>query len=133
MAAGNQAKPRSFRDIRQGHPGSKMTAIDFTAGDLVVVMGIAESGWKFKVAIVAVGTLMIFVTRLRRNHLGKIAMKQPRRPHRQSGNDPDNLRVTVILLEKDIPTEYGPDASYTAPSGDIPALAASAASNMVSQ
>ena len=63
MAARNQAKTRSFRDIRQSHPGSKVAAIDFTAGDLVVVMGIAESGWKFKAAIVAVETSMIFVLR----------------------------------------------------------------------
>ncbi len=103
MAARNQAKTRSFRDIRQSHLGSKVAAIDFTAGDLVVVMGIAESGWKFKAAIVAVETLMIFVLRLRLDHLGEIAMKPPRGPHRQSGDDPDNLRVTVKLLEQAMP------------------------------
>ena len=77
-----------------------MAAIDLTAGDLVVVLGIAEAGWEFKAAIVAVETLMIFVPRLSLGHLGKTTMKQPRRPHPQSGYDPDNLRVTVKLLEQ---------------------------------
>ena len=80
-----------------------MAAIDLTAGDLVVVLGIAEARWEFKAAIVAVETLMIFVPRLSLDHLGEIAMKQPRRPHRHSGDDPDNLRVTVKLLEQAMP------------------------------
>ena len=80
-----------------------MAAIDLTAGDLVVVLGIAEAGWELKAAIVAVETLMIFVPRLSLDLLDEIAMKKPRRPHRHSGDDPDNLRVTVKFLEQAMP------------------------------